>query len=184
MLPNPYVILGTACAWLLSLVAVGWLLYARGHDDMRNAYTEQQLTEANRNLDLAKISNNVAAQAGEDHDQKTQVVHDTTREIYHTVTVPAASNPYLPVWFVRLLDRTAGRTATADPYPGKSDGDPSDVTLSEAGRMLAGTDGWSDKYYACRQQVIDTATLKPILPPQTASEKPSLLERINPFSSN
>lgn len=42
---NPYIILGTAGAWLISLAVVGWLMYARGHDDMRNTMNEQNLKQ-------------------------------------------------------------------------------------------------------------------------------------------
>lgn len=180
MFPNPYVILGTAGAWLVSLVLVGWLLYARGHDDMRNAFTEQQLTQANENLKNAGKNNKVADVAGEAHGEKVTIINNKTREIHDSIRIPADSDPLLPVWFVRLLNRAASRNATGDPYPGKSESDPSDVRLSEAGRMLS--DGWADKYYVCRQQVIDTVNLAPVLPAeQPQEEKRSLLDRLNPF---
>jgi hypothetical protein len=177
VIPNPYVVLGTAAAWLLTLLTVGWLMYARGHDDMRNAYTEQQLTLANANLKGAGKNNKVAAVAGDQHEVRTTIIHEKTREIHDSIQIPADSDPLLPVWFVRLLNRAASRDAAGDPYPGKSQGDPSDVRLSEAGRMLS--DGWADKYYACRQQVIDTIELKPVLPPPPPD--PSWLDGINPF---
>ncbi len=174
MLPNPYVILGCAGAWLLSIIVCGWLMYARGHDDMRNAQTEQQLQAANANLKTSQQNQTKAAEAGADHETKVQTVHDTTRTIVQTVQLPPDRDPYLPVGFVRLFDRAASRSIDADPYPGKSDGDPSDVRVSEAQRLLV-TD-WADKYYACRQQVIDTANLKPVLP--SPEVKTTFLERL------
>jgi hypothetical protein len=177
VIPNPYVILGTAGAWLASLLLCGWLMYARGHDDMRNAYTEQQLTQANRNLANAGKNNSIAHKADEQHQQGVQVVHDTTREIVRTVTIPPDADPLLPVWFVRLFDRFASRSITGDPYPGKSDGEPSDVRLSEARTMLG---KWADDYYTCREQVIDTGKLNPVLP-APPEDKRNIFDKLNPF---
>lgn len=50
MIPNPWVLLGAAGAWFVSLVVCGWLLYARGHDDARNSYTESQLAQTQKDL--------------------------------------------------------------------------------------------------------------------------------------
>lgn len=177
MFPNPYVILSGAAAWLASLVLCGWLMYARGHDDMRNAYTEQQLTQANTNLRNSQKNQDRADQAGFEHEQKVQVVHDTTREIVRTVSVPADADPYVPVWFVRLWDRLAGRSLDGDAYPGKSESAASDVRLSEVKPVLA---KWADDFYACRQQVADIVALKPVLPAPKAESK-TVFDRLNPF---
>ena len=118
-----------------------------------------------------------AAKAGEHHDQEVQTVHDTTREIIRTVTIPAASDPYLPVGFVRLFDRAAGRSIGADPYPGKSDGDASDVRVSEAASLLVGN---YDKCETNRVQLADLiAYLKSDREP---AKRPDFLDRINPFN--
>lgn len=178
MLPSPYVLLGGAAAWIASLALCFWLAYSRGHDDMRNAYTEQQLTQANRNLSDASKNNATAHSADVNHQAGVQVVHDTTNTVIRTVTIPADRDPFLPVGFVRLFDRAASRNPAADPYPGKSDGDPSDVRVSQAGSLLV-TD-WADKYYTCRKQVIDTADLKPILPPPVVAD-PGFFQHLNPF---
>lgn len=177
MLPNPYVILGTAGAWLLSLALCGWLMYARGHDDMRNAYTEQQLTQANRNLANAGKNNGIAHAADTNHQQEVQIIHDKGRDIYHSVIVPPDADPLLPVWFVRLFDRFASRSITGDPYPGQSDSAASDVRLSEARTMLG---RWADDYYTCRQQVIDTGKLNPVLP-APPEDKRNIFDKLNPF---
>lgn len=177
MLPNPYVMLWVAGAWLASIVLCGWLMYNRGHDDMRNAYTEQQLTQANQNLATSQKTQEAADKAGAEHEQHVQIVRERTREIVRTVTIPPDADPLVPVWFVRLLDRYAGRSLDADPYPGKPEGDPSDVRLSEVRSLLA---KWADDYYACRQQVIDIVAIKPVMPSPPEPER-GLLERLNPF---
>lgn len=144
---------------------------------MRNAFTEQQLTIANANLKASQQNQDRAAKAGEAHEINVQTVHDTTREIVRTVTIPPDRDPYLPVGFVRLFDRSASRSINGDPYPGKSDGDPSDVRVSEAAALLSRESGWADKYYACRQQVADIIALNPVLP-TSRPNKPSLIDRI------
>jgi hypothetical protein len=176
-MPNPYALLGAGVAWLISLALCFWLAYSRGHDDMRNAYTEQQLSTANANLKASQQNQDKAAKAGASHEANVQTVHDTTREIVRTVTIPPDRDPYLPVGFVRLFDRSASRSINGDPYPGKSDGDPSDVRVSEAATLLSRESGWADKYYACRQQVADIVALNPVLPTPPQSN-PSLIERI------
>lgn len=180
MLPNPWVIIGIAGAWILSLVVCGFLLYARGHDDMRNAYTEQQLAQANANLKATQANQNKSAQAGKDHQANVQIIHDRAATIVKTVQIPADKDPYLPVGFVRLWDRSASQRIDADPYPGKSDGDPSDIRVSEAATLLSRQDGWADRYYQCRKQVIDTVNLNPVLPPPVEEHK-GLIEQLNPF---
>ena len=177
MLPNPWVILGTAGAWLASLALCGWLFYARGHDDMRNAVTEQRLAQANANIEGMKKKQTAADAAGEKHDKASvQVVHDT-REIVRTVTIPASADPYLPVGFVRLFDRAASRQLGADPYPGKSDGDPSDVRVSEAANLLAANFG------ECEANRVQLADLIDYLKSDRAPEKrPSFLDRLNLFN--
>jgi hypothetical protein len=152
-------------------------MYIRGKDDMKAAYTEQQLTAANKALVDAGKNNQIANKAGQDHETQVQIIREKGRDIIHTVVVPPDADPLLPIWFVRLWDRFASRSLTADAYPGKSDSDPSDVRLSEARTMLG---KWADEYYACRQQVIDTGKLNPVLPPPQA-EKKGLFDRLNPF---
>lgn len=174
MLPNPYVILAGVIGWIASIALAGWLMYARGHDDMRNAFTEQQLVAANQNLKNSQANQNKAATVGVEHEAKVQVVHDTTRTIIQSVNLPPESDPYLPVGFVRVFDRSASRAINGDPYAGKSDGDPSDVRVSEAQTMLA---KWADQYYVCREQVISVVGLKPVLPAPPVEGK-GLLERL------
>lgn len=171
---NPYVILGGVVGWIASVALAGWLMYARGHDDMRNAFTEQQLAQANTNLKNTQVNQNKAATVGVEHEAKVQVVHDTTRTIIQSVNLPPESDPFLPVGFVRVLDRSASRAINGDPYPGKSDGDPSDARVSEAQALLA---KWADDFYVCRQQVADTIRLKPVLPSPPVEGK-GLLERL------
>lgn len=180
MLPNPYLILGVVLAFLLSNATVGYLMYERGKDDMKAAYTEQQLEQANKNLKDATTNNKIANDAGLDHEGKVQTIHDQTTIIHDTVHIPASADVFLPVGFVRMFDRAASRNPAADPYPGKSDGDPSDVKVSEAQSLL--NDNWADQYYACRQQVIDTAKLNPVLPAPPDAKQSGLFDHLNPFN--
>lgn len=183
MLPNPYIILGTAGAWLASIVLCGWLMYARGHDDMRNAFTEQQLTQANTNLRNSQHNQNISAKAGADHDRNTtQVNVDTSaiaRALRDTLSkIPAATDPVVAVWVIRMFDRAASRSVNADPYPGKSPGDPSDFKLSEVIAMLA------DNFGRCelnRVQLSDIIKLKPVLPAPPPEEKHGIFDKLNPF---
>lgn len=180
---NPYVMLGTAGAWLLSLAVCGWLMYARGHDDMRNAFTEQALTTANRNLADSQKQQNRQAAIGASHDKNQTQINIDTSAIARTLNqllakLPAGSDPFVPVWFVRMHDRAASRWTDADPYPGKSDGDPSDVRLSQALAMLTANYG---KCETNRVQLRDTIDLKPVLPNEIVPPKKSLLDNINPF---
>lgn len=173
---NPYAILGAAGVWLLSIVVAGWLMYARGRDDMRNAYTEQRLSQANADIAGMKAQQVKSDKAGEKHDANVQGIHETTREIIRTVQIPAASDPYLPVGFVRLFDRAAGRSIGADPYPGKSDGDASDVRVSEAASLLVGN------FDACEANRVQLADLIDYLKSDRATPpRMSFLDQINPF---
>jgi len=169
MLPNPYVILGAVAFFLVSISGTYFLAYTSGKDDMQAHYTAQELARANAALKISQEQANRAADAGVQHDAQAQVVRNTTREIIRTVTIPPDADPYLPVGFVRLFDRSASRSISGDPYPGKSDGDPSDVRVSEAATLLAR--GWADEFYRCRKQVEDTAALKPVLPSPPPPER-------------
>lgn len=176
---NPWVILGVVGVFILSIGGASWLAYDRGRDDMKAAYTEQQLAKANAQIRETVTNTGIQHKADTDHQVGVQVVHDTTREIIHTVTLPAAADPFLPVGFVRLFDRAASRDAAADPYPGKSDAEPSDVRVSQAASLLVGD--WADKYYICKKQVDDTRSLNPVLPQPPAEIHKSFWERISPF---
>lgn len=172
---NPYVIIGALCAWLLSTAATGWLFYHRGHDDMRNAYTEQQLNMANANLKVAGKNNKLADDAGKKfEDAKPQIVQrivERTREI----RIPPDADPLMPIWFVRMWDRVASGSSAADPYPGLDAGAASDVRLSEVRTVL---ERWAGKYETCQLQIDSIRQLKPVLPPPIEEPKPSLFERI------
>ena len=174
---NPWVILGLVAFFLLSTAGTGTLMYIRGKDDQVAYQNTIELTKANKALVDAGKNNQIANKAGQEHETQVQIIHDRGRDIIRTVQIPPDADLLLPVWFVRLFDRLASRSLTADAYPGKPDSDPSDVRLSEA-RTLLGR--WADDYYACRQQVIDTGKLKPVLPPPPQDER-TFLERINPF---
>lgn len=178
ILPNPYVILGVVAFYIASVLGVGGLMYMRGRDDMKAAYTAQQLAQANTTIEGMKHKQAVSDTAGEVHDQHTNTVRETTREIVKTVTIPADADPFLPVGFVRLFDRAASRNIGADPYPGKSDGDPSDVRVSEAGSLLAGTD-----FARCEENRVQLSDLIAYLKADRAPEKmPGWLDNINPFN--
>lgn len=177
---DPRVLLGLVVAFLISNSVTGGLLYFRGRDDMKAFYTTQELANANKALARTKGTQDRATQAAQDHNNhETQVIHDT-RTILKTVTIPPDSDPFVPVWFVRLHDRSASRWAGGDPYPGKSDGEPSDVRLSQAIAMLAAN------YEGCevnRSRITDIIAIKPVMPavPTVAPER-GLLDRINPFN--
>lgn len=172
---NPWAILGTAAAWLASLVLCGWLMYARGHDDMRNAYTVQQLDTANQRLADAGKNNKIADDAGKKfEDEKPKIVTQIqwrTREI----VIPPDADPLMPVWFVRMWDRVASGSSAADPYPGLDAGAASDVRLSEVRTVL---ERWAGKYETAQLQIDSIRKLKPVLPPPTEEPTPSLFERI------
>lgn len=153
MLPNPWVILGALIFLLVSVGGTGVLAYERGRDDMKASYTAQQLNQANVNIAEMKKRDADSAKAGASQDVQVQTVHDTTREIVRTVTIPADADPFLPVGFVRLFDRSASRSSGADSYPGKSDGDASNVRVSEAASLLA-TD-----FDACETNRVQLANL-------------------------
>lgn len=136
MLPNPWVILGALVFFLVSIGGASFFAYERGRDDDKAAYTAQQLNNANANIADMKRRDAESAKAGESHDAQIQTVHDTTREIIRTVTIPAGADPFLPVGFVRLFDRSASRSIGADSYPGKSDGSASNVRVSQAATLL------------------------------------------------
>lgn len=174
---NPWVILSLVGFFLLSTVGAGALAYMRGRDDMKAVYTTQELSKANKALVDAQKNNETANAAGAQHETQVQIIRERGRDIIRTVTIPPDADPRMPVWFVRLWDRFASRTVAGDPYPGKSDGDPSDVRLSEARTVLG---QWADEYYACRQQVIDTSKLKPVLP-RPVEEPRTFLHRLSPF---
>ena len=180
-LMNPYVILGSVVAWLASLAVTGWLMYARGHDDMRNAYTEQALGNANATIKGMQGKQAKSDEAGEKHDQNITRINVDTSAIARALSdmlanLPAGSDPLVPVWFVRMHDRAASRNLGADPYPGKSDGDASDVRLSQALAMLSGN------YGKCELNSAQLSDLIAYLKADRAPEKrPSFLDRINPF---
>tara|TARA_R110000868_G_scaffold92457_1_gene256589 strand:- start:186 stop:722 length:537 start_codon:yes stop_codon:yes gene_type:complete len=174
---NPWVILSLVGFFLVSTVGTGALMYMRGKDDMKAVYTEQELGKANKALVAAHKNNAIGKKAGDDHEQQKVVIHEKTREIYRSVTIPPDADPLLPVWFVRLLNRASSRNTADDPYPGQPDSDPSTIRLSEAGRMLS--DGWADKYYVCRKQIEDIGKLNPVLPPPPPST--SFFDKLNPF---
>lgn len=151
--------------------------YETGISVQEARQTKTELDQANDNIEAMKADNIKAAKAGEQHDANVQTVHDTTREIIRTVTIPAASDPYLPVGFVRMFDRAASRDKRADPYPGKSDGDPSDVRVSEAGNLL--TSNFGD----CEANRVQLSDLIDYVRSDRAPEKkPTWLERNNPFN--
>ena len=174
---NPWVILSLVGFFLVATIGAGTLAYMRGRDDMKAVYTEQELQQANRALVQAQKTNEAAKAAGDKHEEQKVVIHEKTREIYRSVTVPPDADPLLPVWFVRLLNRASSRNTADDPYPGQPDSDTSTIRLSEAGRMLS--DGWADKYYVCRKQIEDIGKLNAVLPPPPPS--PSFFDKLNPF---
>jgi hypothetical protein len=179
MLPNPYIILGTAGAWLASILLVGWLTYTRGHDDMRNAYTEASLAQAQKDLADHKKNDKIADAAGKKfEDEKTKIVtqiqyRDRTRDVF----IPPDSDPFLPIWAVRMWNDLASIEPPSDPYPGQSPDAPSRTRLSGIRPVLR---AWVVKYETCRKQIDDIRELKPVLP-LPPGDKPDFLDHINPF---
>lgn len=174
MIPIPLIAFPIALlATLLLSGGTAFWGYEHGIAIQEARQTKAELSQANANIADMKRKDAVAAKAGEVHDEHMQTVHDTTREIIRTVTIPAASDPYLPVGFVRLFDRAASRQFGADPYPGKSDGDASDVKVSEAGNLLAENFGEAD---ACRVQLTDLIDY--LKKDRARAAKPSFLERL------
>jgi hypothetical protein len=178
IVPTPIIAFPIAALVAVGLTAGAWF-GGVGHGKFveRAAHTEQQLAQANRSLADSQKNQETADKAGAEHEQHVQIVRERTREIVRTVTIPPDADPFVPVWFVRLYDRLASRAVNADPYPGQSEGDPSDVRLSETRPLLARA---SDEYFACRKQIEDIVALKPVLPPPAAPER-GFLERLTPF---
>lgn len=174
---NPYWPLIKMGLILTFISVVSWLSYARGRDDNENYHNKVTLAATQKELRDAQRNDNIADHAGKEHAQSVQVVHDTTREIVRTVTVPADADPFMPVWFVRLWDRLATQSPSADPYPGKLENASSDTRLSEVKSMLA---AWEDKYYVCQKQVDDTNELNPVLPSPPEEDK-GIFHNLNPF---
>lgn len=174
---NPWVILGLVAAFLLSNASTGTLLYIRGKDDQIAYQNTVELKKANKALADAGKNQKIADAAGVQHEKEVQIIHERGRDIIHTVNIPPDADPFVPVWFVRLFDRLASRSLTADAYPGQPENNTSDIRLSEV-RIVLGQ--WADKYYTCQKQIIDINQLNPVLPPPP-EEKPDFLHRINPF---
>jgi hypothetical protein len=174
MIPIPLIAFPIALlATLLLSGGTAFWGYEHGIAIQEARQTKTELNQANANIADMKAKDAAAAKAGEAHDTHVQTVHDTTREIVRTVTIPAASDPYLPVGFVRMFDRAASRQLGADPYPGKSDGDASDVRVSEAGNLLA------QNFGECEANRIQLADLIEYLRKDRVPEsKPSFLERM------
>lgn len=178
---NPWVILGLLATLLLSNAATGTLLYMRGRDDMIAAYTKQELGKANATIRDMKAKDAKAAKAGEDHDRHQGAARKATRQIADSVDIPPVADPYLPVGFVRMFDRAASRNIGADPYPGKSDGDPSDVRVSEAASLLNYNFG-----EVCEANRVQLTDLIDYLKADRAPEKKpswlqSALDAVDPF---
>lgn len=178
MIPVPLIAFPIALlAMLLVGGGTGFWGYEHGVAIQEARQTKSELAQANANIADMKRKETEAAKAGEQHDAQIKTVHDTTREIVRTVTIPAAADPYLPVGFVRMFDRAASRQLGADPYPGKSDGDASDVRVSEAANLLAADFG------ECEANRVQLADLIDYLKADRAPEKrPDFLDRINPFN--
>lgn len=174
---NPWVLLAFVGVLFASNAATGTLLYMRGRDDTVAAYTKQELREANAKLSAKAVNDKKADDAGVKHEKDKEDIHVVTRTIRESVVVPPDRDPFVPVWFVRLLDRAAVRSATADPAPSQSAGDPSDVRLSEVGDVLTSQ---ADDYYQCRKQVENIVSLEPVLP-APPEQKEGFFGRINPF---
>lgn len=174
MIPVPLIAFPIALlAALLLGGGAGFWGYEHGIAIQEARQTKTELAQANANIADMKRKDEAAAKAGESHDANVRVVRDTTREIVRTVTIPAAADPYLPVGFVRLFDRAASRQLGADPYPGKSDGDASDVRVSEAANLLASNFG------ECETNRTQLADLIAYLKTDSApAEKPTWLERL------
>lgn len=177
MIPIPLIAFPIALlAALLFGGGTGFWGYEHGIAIQEARQTKTELAQANANIADMKHKDEVAAKAGEQHDAQIQTVHDTTREIVRTVTIPAASDPFLPVGFVRMFDRAASRQLGADPYPGKSDGDASDVRVSEAANLLAANFG------ECEANRVQLSDLIAYIKSDRAPEaKPSWLDNLNPF---
>lgn len=177
---SPTAIAAAAGAWLLSIVIAvgvsGWLFYKRGHDDMRNAYTEAQVVVLKKDLNDAKKNGKIADDAGKKFENaKPQIVREV-RDRTNTIIIPPDADPFLPVWTVRMFDRLASGDRTADTYPGEPDGAPSRTRLSGIKPVL---EAWVEKYEVCRAQVDGTRELNPVLP--RPPREPNFFDRLLNF---
>lgn len=182
---NQYAIIGMAAFYLLSIGGASFLSYERGHDDMRNAQTEQKLADTSAELTRTKARQKDGTTAAKEHDSH----EDEIRRLYGllrsgpgAVHISPDSDPLVPVWAVRMHDRAASGWISGDPYPGKSDSDASDVRLSQ---VLAMCTANYERHEINRSRLTDIIRLEPVLPalpPATEEAKPSFLSNLNPFN--
>jgi hypothetical protein len=178
VIPNPWVILGGVGAWLASLVLCGWLMYARGHDDMRNAQTEANFAQAQKDLNDHKKNDAIADKAGKGfEDAKPKIITQVQYRDRNT-NIPSDADPFVPVWFVRMFNDIASVEPPADAYPGQPDSAPSRTRLSGTRAVLK---AWAIKYETCRAQIDGIRELKPVLPTPAEDQK-SVFDHINPFN--
>lgn len=179
MIPNPWVILGAGVAWLASLALCGWLFYARGHDDMRNAYTEARAAQLEKDLSDHKKNDLIADKAGKKFEDAKPKIITQVQYRDRNINIPPDSDPFVPVWFVRMFNDIASVEPPSDSYPGQPDSAPSRTRLSGTRAVLK---AWAIKYETCRAQIDGIRELNAVLPSPAPPEKPSFLDRINPFN--
>ena len=178
---NPWVLLSIGGALIASNTATHFLSYSSGVDDTRAAQTKYELNQANLTIAGMKAAQAKSDKEGQEHDTRIVTNTNTTRIIERSVQVPANAG-FVPVWLVRLWDRGASGNPAADPYPGQPDDAPSDITMSEAGKLLVRN--FSD---VCRANAIQLADLQASIrrqkeeasaPADKASRNKTLFERL------
>lgn len=175
MIPIPLIAFPIALlVALLMSGGAGFYGYEHGQAIQEARDTKAALTEARQDLADHKANDKIADDAGKKfEDVKPQIV---TQVQYrdHDIVIPPDSDPFVPVWFVRMFDDIASVQPPADPYPGQPDGSPSGVRLSETRPVLK---GWATKYETCRKAIDGIRELNPVLPTPPHEEK-SLIDKL------
>lgn len=177
-MPNPWVILGAVLFWLVTVGGVGYLTYERGKDDQISYQAKADLKQARQDLADHKKNDAIANTAGKKFEDAKPKIINQVQYRDRNIVIPADSDPFVPVWFVRMFDDIASVEPPADAYPGQPDSAPSRTRLSGTRVVLK---AWAVKYETCRGQIDAIRELNPVLPIPPSADQPSLLERLNPF---
>ncbi len=135
------------------------------------------LDQARKDLDDHKKNDAIADKAGKGFEDAKPKIVTQVQYRDRDIVIPPDSDPFVPVWFVRMFNDIASVEPPSDAYPGQPDSAPSRTRLSGTRVVLK---SWAIKYETCRKQVDSIRELNAVLPTPPAKQ-PSFLDRINPF---
>lgn len=176
MTPTGYLIAGIAALGLLGTVGGSVMGYRHGKFVEHSEQVVRENAELAAQVEAEKKNAKIAFEAGKKFEDDKKQTPDQVRWRTREIVIPPDADPFMPIWFVRMFDRLASESNTADPYPGEPDGASSDVRLSEVKSVL---ERWVVKYEDADKQISAIRQLNPVLPPPP--EEPGFLERNNPF---